>query len=114
MEEMSSEKSDGEGEQLQPILWVKILPWRRNISHELAIIDKQRKNITVFRNQGSKPIHRERDHGVHLVSSRLPVPDLPRALYSDEWLESLDDAERAVLSVNDEKFEWMLIEEAHT
>ena len=56
---MSSEESEGESEELQPSLKVKTMPWRRDISHELVIVDKQRKvNLGIFHNQGSKPMVR--------------------------------------------------------
>ena len=109
---MSSEESDNEGEEIQPLLRVKVMPWRRNISHELGIIDKQCKIAGSFHNQGSKPMRRERRAGNAAVSSRPPVPDLPKALYDQEWWNGLDDMERALVSVNEEVFEWVRIAEA--
>ena len=109
---MSSEESDNETGQLQPTLRVKVMPWRRDIDHELGIIDKQRKNTNAFNNQGSKPIHRERKYGNPVLSTRKPVPDLPEILYNREWLKGLDENERNMLGVTDGGFEWMNIAEA--
>jgi hypothetical protein len=55
---MSSEESENEGD-LDNVLRVKTIPWRRNMGNELAIIDRQQlADDDIFTPRGSKPIKR--------------------------------------------------------
>ena len=108
---MSSEESDNDGDDIIPTLRVKVMPWRRSIDNELEIIDKQRKKVEAFHNQGSRPMKRERRHAGDVQSTRPPVPDLPRSFYRREWLASLGEDELVALGISEEDFPWLNIAE---
>lgn len=106
---MSSEESD-DFHDLKAVYRVKILPWRRNISSELAIIDQERRaEMAGFSTKGSIPIVHIRDD-VNPVSIRKPVTQLPRVFYDDKWFDqSRPSIREKSLSVSKEQFEWLAL-----
>ncbi|KIP01154.1 hypothetical protein PHLGIDRAFT_17403, partial [Phlebiopsis gigantea 11061_1 CR5-6] len=108
-EGMSSDESDldddDDDDTLAATFRVKTMPWRRNITRELDIIDaERRRDASVYHKQGSKPVHRRRD--ANLITSRPAAVNLPRAFYSDAWFGELSERELRQLRVNERSFEW--------
>lgn len=106
---MSSEDTSVEGE--ETVYRVKILLWRRDIEKYLNIIDRQRiVDNDIYTNRGSKPAKRIRSRD-NPISTRAPVPELPRSLYEDIWFTEVDDDYRQLtLSVSQEQFDWLNIQ----
>jgi hypothetical protein len=85
-EGMSSEESDDQND-TEVVFRVKRLPWRRDITKELSLIDAIRlKEKGIFAPQGSKPVKRIHG-GERLVSIREAPGFLPRELYNEDWLK---------------------------
>ena len=108
-EGMSSDESDLEDDDdddtLAPAFRVKTMPWRRDITHELDIIDaERRRDASVYHKQGSKPVHRRRD--ADLLTTRPAAVNLPRVFYDDTWFEKLGSRERRQLRAGSHAFEW--------
>ena len=81
---MSSE--DSEGEDTEPIFCTHILPWRKDITKELNIIDQQRqRDSDVFSPRGAKAAKRIRSDNFS-KSERKAVKGLPRPFYDQSWL----------------------------
>ncbi|KAG2752470.1 hypothetical protein P692DRAFT_20871946 [Suillus brevipes Sb2] len=105
---MSSEESDVENN-IETVLRVKNMTWRRAIERELDIIDHQRiVDDDIFAPQGSKPMKRIRSAG-NPMTSRAEVDGLPEALYNKEWLAGLTPRQVERLSISDERFRWMKV-----
>jgi hypothetical protein len=107
---MSSEESGVEANEEgvpQKVYRVKIMPWRRNIDRELAIIDKARlQDKELYSDAGAKPVPRKRSEQNN-ESSREPVCDLPRVLYDDSWFDRLNHNFReCTLRVSKKQFQW--------
>ena len=100
---MSSEDSEIE-DRIDVVLRVHAMPWRREMSNELAHIDSQRvRDKTIFGRQGMKPMKRIRGEG--RVSTRNPVQGLPVAFYNRAWLNTAQHALEA--KVKETPFTWM-------
>ena len=85
-EGMSSDESNDEND-TELVFRVKKLPWRRNVTKEMGLIDAMRlKQKGVFAPQGSKPGKRIRGDD-ELVSTREAPGFLPRELYDQDWLK---------------------------
>ncbi|KAG6372843.1 hypothetical protein JVT61DRAFT_7270 [Boletus reticuloceps] len=85
---ISSEESGDEND-LETVLRVKNLEWRRPMERELSLIDLQRLlDSNVFAPQGSQPLHRIHASG-NPVSSRAAVTGLPMAMYNRAWIAGL-------------------------
>jgi hypothetical protein len=81
---MSSDESDVEAGG-GTVLYIKKLPWRRNIDTELGVIDRARgEPLLNFSTKGMRPLTRV--HGRDLPSSRNPTRGLKRAFYDDGWI----------------------------
>ena len=113
-EGMSSDESepdsdDDESSSLVSTFRVKEMPWRRNITDELGIIDAERQlDKSVYSRQGSKPVYRRRGPGSP-ATTRGPVAGLPRAFYNDAWFETLNTEEKRLLRVNTREFSWVTV-----
>lgn len=101
---MSSEESD-QDDNLQQVLRVTKMPWRRNMDMELEMIDDDRWNPQIFPPQGSKPLRRIREAD-NPVSSRKAVKKLPIAFYDDEWLNE-DSHRKLAYKISDVDFGWL-------
>jgi hypothetical protein len=99
---MSSDESELDDE-VEVILKVKKLPWRREISRELDFIDKKRGHGG-FSKRGSAPMRRQRGRGE--PSTRPPVTGLPAVLYDRRWLQG-DCPPEVEMKVSREAFQWM-------
>lgn len=105
---MSSEESDLEND-IETVLRVKNMAWRRAIERELDIVDRQRlADDDIFAPQGSKPMKRVRAAG-NPTSSRAQVDGLPKALYNEQWLMGLTKVQVEKLSISDKKFKWIQV-----
>ena len=105
---MSSEESDLENE-VEEVLRIKRMDWRRGIERELDFLDLQRLvDVDVFAPQGSRPMKRIRALG-NPVSSRDAVKSLPMALYDGAWITSLTQRQLEALDISEESFSWMRI-----
>ena len=107
---MSSEESGVEVNDegiAQKVYRVKIMPWRRNINQELAIIDKARlQDKDLYSEAGAKPVPRKRSEQ-NEASSRQPVCDLPWSFYDDSWFDRLNTNFRdCTLRVSKKQFHW--------
>ena len=81
---MSSE--DSEGEDTKPIFCTHILPWRKDITKELNIIDQQwQRDSDVFSPRGAKAAKHIRSDNFP-KSERKAVKGLPRPFYDQSWL----------------------------
>jgi hypothetical protein len=105
-ESMSSDESDYDQE-IGTYFRPKILGWRRKITRELEMIDKEHRRLgNVERRRGAKPILRKRD-GENAVSVRDPVPGLPISLYDPEWLQGKSvEYVRRTLKPRTSGFKW--------
>ncbi|KAF9228568.1 hypothetical protein BS17DRAFT_197973 [Gyrodon lividus] len=102
---MSSEESSLENG-VENILRVKQMEWRRNIDHELEIIDRERIiDSDIFSAQGSKPLPRKRATD-NPPTSRNPVDALPLALYDSAWLLRLTERQSEILQASKVTFPW--------
>jgi hypothetical protein len=89
---------------------VKNMPWRRDITKELAIVDAERMtDRDVYHPQGSKPAPRVRLRDAPITSRHAPC-GLPRSLYDDNWLEAQLPATQRELRIAKRDFEWVNIE----
>ncbi|KAG1895935.1 uncharacterized protein F5891DRAFT_983797 [Suillus fuscotomentosus] len=105
---MSSEESDLEND-IETVLRVKNMVWRRAVERKLDIVDHQRlADDDIFAPQGSKPMKRIRAAG-NPKTSRVPAEELPKALYSEEWLMGLSKRQVEKLSISDKRFKWMQV-----
>jgi hypothetical protein len=103
---MSSEESDVEND-IETVLRVKNMVWRRAVEREMDIVDHQRLvDDDIFAPQGSKPMKRIRAAG-NLISSRAEVDGLPKALYNEGWLAGLTKRQVERLAISEEQFKWM-------
>jgi hypothetical protein len=106
-EGMSSEESEVEDE-INTVLRVKTLEWRRDIEKELGIIDSARvAGPRTFGKSGAKPMIRRRGDKL-LLSKREPPTGLPRPFYDNAWFEKERNRART-LEVPDVRFKWMHI-----
>ncbi|KAG6372744.1 hypothetical protein JVT61DRAFT_7138 [Boletus reticuloceps] len=105
---MSSEESAVEN-QIEHVLRVKQMEWRRCINHELDIIDTQRLlDDDIFARQGAKPVKRIRAHD-NPESSRDALFGLPMAFYDGAWVAGLSQRQLDALNVSWDTFEWMKV-----
>ncbi|KAI6013802.1 hypothetical protein BKA83DRAFT_4499841 [Pisolithus microcarpus] len=105
---MSSEESGVENE-VEVVLRVKNLPWRRSIERELDLIDLQRLlDGDIFAPQGARPLRRIRAPG-NPASARPAVKGLPIALYDRSWIAELSQRQLEALHIADTPFPWMKI-----
>jgi hypothetical protein len=105
---MSSEESDVEND-VECVLRVKNMTWRRGIERELQIVDNQRLlEDDIFAPQGSKPMKRIRASG-NPTTSRSSITGLPKGLYNGEWLAGLTERQVQRLEISDERFTWMKV-----
>ncbi|KAG1828000.1 hypothetical protein EV424DRAFT_1537001 [Suillus variegatus] len=105
---MSSEESDVENN-VQCVLRVKNMAWRRGIERELNVIDQQRVlDDEIFAPQGSKPMKRIRAPG-NSTSLWSPVTGLPKALYNGEWFDGLTGGQVERLDISNETLRWMKV-----
>jgi len=103
---MSSEESEGDDD-TEITFHVKTLPWRRNITEELQIIDNMRLlEKGIFAPQGSKPV--KRLQGTSVVSTREAAMGLPRTLYDESWLR-LQPHPNLKPNVSERPFKWLNI-----
>ncbi|KAI6034730.1 hypothetical protein PISMIDRAFT_689488, partial [Pisolithus microcarpus 441] len=79
---MSSEESSIENE-IEEVLRVKNMEWRRCVNRELELVDFQ--------------------------SSRAPVKGLPMALYDSAWITGLSQHQMEGLQVSNQAFPWIKI-----
>ena len=106
---MSSEESNIDGRTGMEVYYVKEMTWRRDVQHEMRVIDDERhKEKQLFTHKGAKPVSRIRNGAKG--GTRRPAPKgLAKMLYSKDWLEELSAADRRSLEISDEKFKWMVI-----
>lgn len=105
---MSSEESAVEND-IETVLRVKRMHWRRCIDRELDIIDTERLvDSDIFARQGAKPVKRVRAPD-NPVSSRDPVPGLAMALYDSAWIASLTVRRLDALDIPPSTFPWMKV-----
>ena len=85
----SSDESEGEPEDPGRVFTTKKMTWRRNMTKELTILDKERfQDKFIFRQKGSKPTPRiRRADGPETV--RSAPHGLPRQFYDDDWYDAL-------------------------
>jgi hypothetical protein len=102
---MSSDDSEIEDD-MDVILRVKRLPWRRDISKELEYIDSQRiLETNPFSRKGARPMKRRRGEG---VSTRAAMEGLPAIFYDQQWLREQCLAELE-LKVSNAAFQWLTL-----
>jgi hypothetical protein len=83
---ISSEDSDADEGDLEITYRPTIMLWRRNVEHEMMIIDDEYRRIARTESRrGAKPCRRIRD-GRNAVSVRDPVRELPASFYNETWL----------------------------
>jgi hypothetical protein len=105
---MSSEESDVEND-IETVLRVKNMTWRRAIEREMDIVDHQRLvDDDIFAPQGSKPMKRIRAGG-NLTTSRAQADGLPKVLYNEGWLAGLTKRQVERLTISEEEFKWMKV-----
>lgn len=105
---VSSEESTVENE-IEQVLRVKKMPWRRCIDHELEIVDIQRiLDNDVFSPRGAKPVKRVRAND-NPISARDAVVGLPVEVYDRTWIAGLTRHQLESLNVSNEKFAWMTV-----
>ncbi|KIK20351.1 hypothetical protein PISMIDRAFT_24207 [Pisolithus microcarpus 441] len=105
---MSSDESDA-GNDIEAVLRVKNMDWRRSIARELDVVDLQRLvDVDVFSPQGSRPLKRIRAPG-NLESCRTAVKGLPISLYDGAWIASLTQRQLEELNASEERFLWMQV-----
>lgn len=105
---MSSEESGIENE-VEVVLRVKTLPWRRSVERELDLIDLQRLlDDDIFAPQGARPLRRIRAPG-NPVSTRPVVKGLPTALYDRAWIAELSQRQMEALHIANVSFPWMKV-----
>jgi len=106
---MSSEDTDNSNG-IETIYRVRILPWRRRIDRELAIIDGKRLHAgDIYHEQGAKPSKHLRSLSAP-HSRQKPVCKLPRVLYDNDWYEGLTDPmKERTICVSKEQFRWLEI-----
>jgi hypothetical protein len=81
---MSSD--DSGDEDMAPVFRTRAMPWRKNIQHELDIIDRSRAlDSDIFSPRGAKVTKRIRVHHP-VLTSRNPVKNLPASFYDTKWL----------------------------
>lgn len=93
---MSSDESDEED--LMPVFRVKPMPWRRDISKELQIIDSHSKKGVSMGPKAAKRVKALRS-----TSNRKAAEGLPKSFYHDDWLAHNPN------SASDTTFPWMNI-----
>ncbi|KAI5987192.1 hypothetical protein EDD15DRAFT_2372596 [Pisolithus albus] len=105
---MSSEESAVENE-IERVLRVKRMEWRRCIDRELDIIDVERVlDNNIFSPRGAKPVKRVRAPD-NPVSSRGAVGGLPMELYDRTWIAGRTQREIESLDISEDKFIWMKV-----
>lgn len=105
---MSSEESSVENE-VEHVLRVKKMEWRRCIDRELDLVDVERiLDSDIFSPQGAKPVKRIRAPD-NPMSSRDTVRGLPLNLYDGAWIAGLTQRELDSLEAIQEGFNWMTI-----
>jgi hypothetical protein len=104
---MSSEDTDN-ANVLETVYRVKVLQWRKDISHELALIDEKRiADDEIYAPQGAKPPKRFRS-GNNRLSTRPPVPELPEIFYDTAWIsQQTSSFITRTLAVSKEQFKWL-------
>jgi hypothetical protein len=110
---MSSDESEVEDESSYPKFRIeymtKRMPWRKDISSELQILDEERwRDREIVRRRGAKPAPRLRTRNAP-KTTRLPPSNLPRAFYNDRWYARLTREEKRDLTTSTTKFEWMTV-----
>lgn len=105
---MSSEESAVEND-IEHVLRVKKMEWRRCVDRELDIIDVERLvDSDIFSPRGAKPVKRVRALD-NLVSSRKAVTGLSVDLYDGAWFLGLTQREIESLDMSPDKFVWMKV-----
>jgi hypothetical protein len=104
---MSSEDTDNSNP-LETVYRVKVMQWRKDISHELGLIDEKRLvDDEIYAPQGAKPPKRYRSSNNRL-STRPPVPELPDVFYDQSWLSQQSAAFiTRTVAVSKEAFRWL-------
>lgn len=104
---MSSDESEVDAAG-QAVYRVNTMPWRRDMSKEMDILDSQRKEAHLFSKKGSKPLGRTRKGDVG-ESRRPEIQALPKILYNQEWLKGLPRIIKDDFEISKEKLNWMKI-----
>jgi hypothetical protein len=104
---MSSEESESESSGTEVTYRPRTMKWRRPIEDELRLIDDEHRRLRSTQSRrGAKLVTRSRRLN-RVVSTREPLPGLPRSFYNIDWLVTKSDlyVERT-LQVSEEDFEW--------
>ncbi|KIJ59115.1 hypothetical protein HYDPIDRAFT_33511 [Hydnomerulius pinastri MD-312] len=105
---MSSEESAVENE-VEHVLRVKNMEWRRYVERELDLVDAERiLDSDIFSPQGAKPVKRSRAPD-NPTSRRDAVMGLPMDLYDGAWIASLTQRQLESLEASNDKFIWMKV-----
>lgn len=90
----------------EPVFLVHTLPWRRDITDHLKVIDDEvTTSRKLIRKRGGIATRRVRGQ-MATPSIRAPVRGLPESMYDSEWLRMLDSGEEENLEISDEVFQW--------
>ena len=102
---MSDDESDAEDGSYIYCFRTKKMPWRRDITKELRVIDSQLlENRKIDRN--ARTIPRKRGASAP-TSTRDPVHYLPRAFYDDQWYNSLPEHQQEIICAVADAHPWI-------
>lgn len=106
-EGMSSDESETEDH--RQVFVAKSMPWRRDCREHMDIMDRERLEGDLFEKRGHRPDYRVRRADC-LASSRKIPEGLPKAVYSPQWVDSLDQRRKhSVYKPGEAELEWKVI-----
>ncbi len=104
---MSSDESDTDKRTGLPIYHVTNMKWRQKMVYELNMVDKLRLvDRDLYSGWGAKPIPRLRDER-NSDSCRASPKEIPKKLYSAEWLQDQMPRKYRELMIPNEDFQWL-------
>jgi hypothetical protein len=106
-EGMSSDESSTEDH--WQVFVAKLMAWRRDCRDYMDIMDRERVEGDLFERRGHQPEHRVRRASCAASSRKVPE-GLPKAVYSPEWVNSLDQrCKHSIYKPGEAQLEWKMI-----
>jgi hypothetical protein len=104
---ISSDESDIDTRTGTEVYYSKKMPWRRDVAHEMTIIDRERgKDRQIRSRRGAKEVVRVKN-GAKGDTRRSAPTGRPKSFYDKEWLRAQSKQNRRALEISGEDFNWL-------
>ena len=109
MDGTSSDESEVENEEMEPVFCIHALPWRsKNVNNLIRIVDKETVNLRrVMPSQGGRTLRHVQPQQNIKASSRKVPSNLPWSFYDNDWFRGIGEIEQELIEASEEQWEWV-------